>query len=596
MRLLSSLFVFAALFAACVAPPAPAGKAPSVAVLERSAPFADALGEVDDRPFIPLDPGEGPRWLGPADAVRRLVDQQVVRFSEPIQEYAVDFVPSDPHLRDQWALADISATRAWDIASSARSVVVAVVDSGVFMSHPDLADAIWTNEGEVPDNGLDDDDNGFVDDVHGWDFVDEDADPSPGGTDEYSSHGTHVAGIIGATADNGKGIAGVAPNVLVMPVRAMAGRSGRSNWIADGIDYAVANGAKVINLSLGGAYSQLIDEAIARAWKAGVVVVAAAGNEGASAASFPASSRVPGVIGVAATDAQRGVAAFSNWGPGVDITAPGVSILSTFGGRSYKALSGTSMAAPHVSGALALRLASRNGRRDTSLTAMLASLPIGTGGVPRLDLAALVEPSPRDATRHISSRRSRVAFHTDAASRRPPPQTIALEAMTATSFDVLAPPWVRPGTCRSAPCRLSLTVDPSELGYGSHTATVTIQPRDQSISLELTVDLFVGADQSELRVEADVNGAAVETEEGLSVARGAEVVLRATREGRRTLVAWSVDGVPYAGSALQGLFARTGSYKVRATDPAGHETLVAVDVTDGGGTRAAAGLDLPHGG
>lgn len=584
------------LLAACAAREDHAPGLPSVAVLEPTRPMADALAEVDPRPFVPLTDVAAPRWFGDAAAGARLAELGVARFVEPVSELSIDFVPSDPKVRDQWGLADIEAPRAWDRAPSARGVVVAVVDSGVFLSHPDLASAVWTNEGEVPDNGLDDDDNGFVDDVHGWDFVEQDADPSPGGTDPYSSHGTHVAGIIGAVSDNGRGVSGVAPGVLVMPVRVMAGRSGRSDWIADGIDYAVANGARVVNLSLGGSYSRLIDEAIARAWRAGVVVVAAAGNEGAGEASFPASSQVPGVLGVAATDRHDELANFSNFGPGVDLTAPGVDILSTFGPRSYKPMSGTSMAAPHVSGALALRLASRGKRTDKDLTALLDALPRGVQGVPRLDLAAMVEPASPDAARRVTSRRTRVSFHAGTSHRRPPPQRIALEAVAQTAFDLDASDWVHPGPCRVAPCLLTVSVDPSDLGYGAHTGSLVVRPKDGTASLALDVEVFVGADRdAEVRVEAEVDGRTTEVEDTLSIGRGSTLVLRLVREGRRSSARWSVDGLPYAGSELQGTFAREGSYMVRAADDAGRPVVIPVEVTTGG-QGAAAGVGVPHGG
>ena len=565
-----------------------------VAVLDPATPFGAALGAVDARAFVPLSDANAPRWTGSAKAAAELVARGVARYVEPLHEYRPNFVPSDPHLKDQWALADIAAPRAWDLAPSAKGVVVAVVDSGVQLDHPDLKGALWTNEREVAGNGLDDDGNGFVDDVHGWDFVDGDNDPSPGGTSEFDNHGTHVAGIIGATSNNGVGISGIAPNVQIMPVRVMDGKSGRTDTIADGIDYAVKNGADVINLSLGGAYSRLMDEAIARAWKAGVVVVAAAGNDGGSAASFPASSRVAGVLGVGATDSQDALASFSNFGPGVDLTAPGVDILSTFGPSSYKLMSGTSMAAPQVSGAMALRIASRGGAHDKSLTAMLASLPPGVDGVPRLDLSALVEPekkpsSPGSAKPGHSApggslicRRTLLTFHARATGRRPPPQTVSLRASAPTAFDVTAESWVHPGRCRTAPCRLSFSLDPSHLRAGEHKSTVTLQPKDGSAPLALALDLFVASGDGSLSVEAAVNGQPAPVEGALRVALGAPVTLTAHREGREANVTWTIDDTASTGRDLAGVFPHAGSYRVHAADDQGHAVDLPVVVISGG--------------
>jgi hypothetical protein len=589
---------FALLLAAgCGAPPPEAAPSPAeaVAVLDPSAPLADALAALDDRPLATLAEGPELRWTGPAAAVARLVDAGLARFGEPLVEYGSDFVPSDPSLKEQWALADIDAPRAWDAVPSARRAVVAVIDSGVRLEHPDLADALWTNEGEVPGNGLDDDDNGYVDDVAGWDFVDDDADPSPEGAGDAANHGTHVAGIVAATSGNKVGIAGVAPGALVMPIRAMQGGAGRSDWVADGIDYAVRNGARVVNLSLGGAYSRLVDDAIARAWREGVAVVAAAGNQGGSVATFPAASRSPGVLGVAATNPSRRLASFSNVGAGVDLGAPGVDILSTFGASGYRGMSGTSMAAPHVAGALALRLAGRGRAGHGSLEAMLDGLPLGPDGLPRLDLPAMVEPSssPRGPAAPIGLKRTRLAFHSTGNGRKPPPQTIALAAAASTPFRVEAPAWVKPGRCRRAPCKLSLTVDPAGLQPGAHSGSVVLRPESGAAS-ELVVELHVGLGAQPLAIEATYGEASVRGPGVVRLSRGAPVRLKLVREGRRAAARWWVDDVAYAGHALLGAFPRPGSYIVRAVSESGEEAVLPVLVAEGA-AGAATGLGVPDG-
>lgn len=574
---------------------------PVLVALDPATPFAETLGRFDSRNFVPFHDTAAPRWIGPRAAAEQLVAAGAARFFEPVVDYTSDFVPADPRIKDQWALADIDAPSAWPRTGSARSVTVAVVDSGIQPGHPDLEAAIWINEGEVPGNGLDDDGNGYVDDVHGWDFVDDDADPSPEGTDAEANHGTHVAGIIGATQGNHLGISGVAPGVMVMPVRVMSGGHGSSDHVADGIDYAVRNGARVVNLSLGGAYSQLIDEALARASKAGVLVVAAAGNDGGSEASFPASSRVSGVLGVAATDSRRQLATFSNRGFGVDLSAPGVGILSTYGPRSYSAMSGTSMAAPHVAGAVALRLASRGRAGQGSVQAMLDALPRGPSGLPRLDLPAMIEASkglPSDEQPHLSCSRTRLAFHSGSALRRPPPpRVVAIASPMPMPFTVEVPAFARVGSCRSAPCRLSVMVaSPSGLKPGDHTGTLWLRPADGSKPLSIELDYFVnhGTDSVELETASQLASAAVSGEE-LEVGLGEPFSLRLIHEGRHTSAHWSIDGAPARGTELRGSLMKPGSYMVRGSTDAGEEISLRMRVAEGG-SGAATGVGVPHGG
>lgn len=282
---------------------------------------------------------------------------------------------------DQWGLAAIGldARQLKTLAMNKRaSVVVAVIDTGLDYEHPDIAnDNIWRNAAEKP-NGIDDDKNGYVDDLTGWDFVDNDNDPW-----DDVGHGTHVAGIIAATTGNGEGIAGVDGKAIVMPLRALntIGR-GYSSGIARAITYATDNGAAIINLSMAVRDVSVHEkQAIAYALARGVVVVAASGNEGQDTSAYTPAVH-PGVITVAATDRDNQRAGFSNWGREVDISAPGVEILSLRAvhtdfnvllgddtavpgqgirgpAENYYAASGTSFAAPYVSGAAALLLSTR---------------------------------------------------------------------------------------------------------------------------------------------------------------------------------------------------------------------------------------------
>jgi subtilisin family serine protease len=242
--------------------------------------------------------------------------------------------------------------------TTGAGVVVAIVDSGVDYLHEDLDDNIWTNLGEIPDNGIDDEGNGFVDDVRGYDFqgnfftsLDPDNDPM-----DALGHGTHVSGIV-AAEDNGIGVIGVAPDATIMPVRVLDDvGAGWDSQIAKGIRYAVDNGADVINMSLGGYFfSSLMRDAVEYAHESDVTVVAAAGNEFIySIASFPAG--YPSVISVAAAEREslgETKTWWSNWG-NADFLAPGEEVLSTIPDGNYARFSGTSMASPQVAGAVAL--------------------------------------------------------------------------------------------------------------------------------------------------------------------------------------------------------------------------------------------------
>ncbi|QEF97271.1 Thermophilic serine proteinase precursor [Stieleria maiorica] len=295
-----------------------------------------------------------------------------VLYAEPNHEIRLSAIPNDPDFDRLWGLhntgqtggiagVDIDATEAWDVTTGDASTVVAVIDTGVDYLHPDLAANMWSNPGEIPGDGIDNDGNGFVDDVHGYDFVSGGGDPM----DDHN-HGTHVAGTIGAVADNGIGVAGVSWNVQIMAVKFLsASGSGSIAAAVSAIEYAVDNGATLSNHSWGfnGTASQALADAIEYARLADHVVIAAAGNGGAdqvgdnndSRPFYPANFPHDNLIAVAATDHEDALATFSNYGATqVDVGAPGVGIYSTTRNNTYSTFNGTSMATPHVAGTVAL--------------------------------------------------------------------------------------------------------------------------------------------------------------------------------------------------------------------------------------------------
>ncbi len=312
-----------------------------------------------------------------------------VEYAEPDRLASVNYLPNDPYLTssgawkqsflDLWGHDLLNMQTAWDITDGS-GILIAISDTGVDFTHPDIAGRAWVNGDEIPGNGVDDDANGYIDDINGWDFANEDSDP----TDDHG-HGTHVGGTAAATGDNGIGIAGVAYAAEVMAVKGLtAAGSGSITALAGTIVYASDNGADVLNASWGGfGSSDTVDDAIAVARAAGMVVVVAAGNSSWDASGFfPASN--PQAITVSAFDSLDQPAFFTNFGHAIDVAAPGggdtepsnkyepfrsvLSLLSSESNPSmapsqlivddaYLRQAGTSMAAPHVAGAAALILA-----------------------------------------------------------------------------------------------------------------------------------------------------------------------------------------------------------------------------------------------
>ncbi len=321
------------------------------------------------------------------DAVTELHNSSFVEYAEPnylvslmpnedstppgpemVGAQSVSGGPNDPRFIEQWALdntgqdggtsgADINVIPAWAQTTGSDSVVVAVIDTGVDYNHPDLARNIWTNPGETPDNGVDDDGNGYIDDVHGWNFIRNSNDPM-----DDNGHGTHCAGVIGAVGNNGIGISGINQNVKIMPLKIL-GKDGNGDMagILKAIAYARSMGANVISCSWGGTTrSEALGDAISQT---SVPVICAAGNSGVNTdviPQYPSGFDSPQIISVTASDASDGIPNYSNYGTSsVDVAAPGDWILSTYPtslGYDYIKMKGTSMATPQVSGLAALIL------------------------------------------------------------------------------------------------------------------------------------------------------------------------------------------------------------------------------------------------
>ena len=335
-----------------------------------------AVGAIRTRRFtrirtdlVTVAPGQA------ASTIRALKRDPRVAYAEPnLVVRAADVTPNDPFMPQLWGLdnvgqrvnwttgspdADIDAKEAWSVSTGSPDVVVAVIDTGVDVSHPDLAPNIWVNEGEncagCRTNGVDDDGNGYVDDWRGWDFVNGDNNP----TDD-NGHGTHVSGTIAGVGNNALGVAGVTWSTKIMPLKFLgADGSGTTADAISAILYARAKGVPILNNSWGGDdFSQALLDAIGQADTSGELFVAAAGNDFTNTDSepfYPSSYDAPNVVSVGASDQFDRKAWFSNYGTRtVDLSAPGTNVYSTWMGGSYRFADGTSMAAPHVSGAAAL--------------------------------------------------------------------------------------------------------------------------------------------------------------------------------------------------------------------------------------------------
>ncbi len=287
------------------------------------------------------------------DAIEILKENPQVVYAEPDYLYTPAAEPNDSYWGSQWDMRNIQAPEAWEIATGSADVVVGVVDTGIDYDHEDLANNIWTNPGEIPGNGIDDDGNGYIDDVHGWDFFHDDSDPE----DNYG-HGTHVAGTIGAATNNGIGVAGINWNVKIAALKYwdINEMTGKGSTTVRAVQYATKENIPILNNSYGGNGYEA-SEYLAIAQYPGLFV-AAAGNDASNndlISYYPSGYQLSNIISVANTNITNSLSSSSNYGPNtVDIGAPGSDIYSTFLDDGYRYASGTSMAAPHVTGAAAL--------------------------------------------------------------------------------------------------------------------------------------------------------------------------------------------------------------------------------------------------
>ena len=363
-------------------------------ILEQSGAGDSLLGEGTSAEMLSTAESDGSYLINlngkmsVEDAVAQATKDPRVEYAEPNYLCSTtDTTPNDPFFGEMWGLrnsgpstssvkagADIAATRAWDLTTGSETVVVAVIDTGVYLQHADLASNAWVNPREIPGNGIDDDANGLVDDVNGWNFFANNnrvyTDPAVDG------HGTHVAGTIGAVGNNGLGVTGVAWQVKLMSLKFLDKTPGAIDGAVRAINYVIEQkrrgvNVKVINASwISSGDSRALHDAIAAAGTSGILFVCAAGNGGADSIgddndgtpTFPAAwTDLSSLISVAALDSGDNLATFSNYGRAtVSVAAPGVSILSTYppdgssASGSYAYMEGTSMATPHVTGIAAL--------------------------------------------------------------------------------------------------------------------------------------------------------------------------------------------------------------------------------------------------
>ena len=336
--------------------------------------------------------------------------------------YQITAIPNDPDYSKTWGMEQMKVPTAWNTTTGSANVVVGVIDTGIDLDHPDLVDNLWVNADEIPSNGIDDDSNGYIDDVHGWDFVNGDNVPNDDVTSDHwaSGHGTHVAGTIAGVGNNGIGVAGVAWQAKLMALK-ICGAYGC--YLSDhvlALQYAYNNGAQIVNESFGGGYSGYDWERDAIAAVAepgtgqqkGLLVVAAGGNNGANTEItpfHPANYRLPNQISVAATESSGNLAGFSNYSAtNIDVAAPGSGIWSTLpegafnttGGYGY--LSGTSMAAPHVAGVAVLIQASHPSWKPSDIRkALISTVQITPSIASRVFSGGIVDASAAVALTNV---------------------------------------------------------------------------------------------------------------------------------------------------------------------------------------------------
>jgi subtilisin family serine protease len=364
-----------------------------------------------------------------------------VEYVEPNYVLTADAIPNDTRFNELYGMrntgqtggtagADIKAYLAWDQFTGDPNLKIGVIDTGVDYNHPDLAANIWTNPGEIPGNGIDDDGNGYVDDVHGYDFYNNDGDPF-----DDNGHGSHCAGTIAGVGNNNLGVAGVCWTGRIVAIKFLSGGgSGSTDGAIRGIQYAITVGVRLTSNSWGGgSFSQALLDAINAAGAANQLFVAAAGNSGSNndtSPHYPSSYDSPHIVAVAATDHNDNLASFSCYGAtSVDLAAPGVDILSCQPGGGYQLLSGTSMATPHVAGAVALAM----GRFPAMTSLQIKQL-----------MMIAADPKPQLAGKMVTGGRLN-AFMTIAEPDETPPGAIADLATVDPSSNAVGLTWTATG-------------------------------------------------------------------------------------------------------------------------------------------------------
>jgi serine protease len=485
---------------------------------------------IDDR-FAHLELGGGhlaritlePGTLTVEQALAALRADPSVEYAEP--DYLIDplVIPNETRFTEQYGLhntgqnrgapdADIDAVEAWDVSTGSRDVVIGVIDSGIDYSHEDLAANMWQNPNEIPGNFIDDDNNGVVDDRHGFNAVSNNGVP----LDDFR-HGTYCAGVIGAAGNNTLGVVGVNWRTSMMALKNLneIGGGGYSEAIS-AINYAVGQKRAGVNLRVlsaswgGSGNSRALRDAIAAAGDAGILFVAAAGNNGANndlSPIYPASYDLPNVLAVAATDRRDALSRFSNFGlTSVDLAAPGVDILSTAMGSSYTATTGTSMSAPFVAGAAALMLAVN----DSLTFEELKTILMNTGDAKRTLVGTTVSGRRLNVANALTAAAAvgpRFALRAPAVAQQPLIQgettTFPLEVTAQAGFTGA----VALSVTSTPPFQGTLMVAPTSLaGGGSATATVTptaaTTPGLYTLTIKATSGAITRSRQLTLRVLA----------------------------------------------------------------------------------------------
>lgn len=518
----------------------------------------------------------------------------VLAYAEPDWiVHAVETVPGESGFSQLWAMrntgqtggtpgADIKATMAWDQGTGSQDVLVGVIDTGVDYTHPDLQANIWTNWAEnTGTSGVDDDGNGLVDDIHGYDFAYDDGDPLDG-----DGHGTHTSGSIGASGDNQTGVYGVCWSVTIVPIKFLDDSgSGYTSDAVSGVYYATRLGCRLTSNSWGGGgYSQSMYDAIADAGNHGILFVAAAGNSGRNmdkVASYPAGFSNENIISVAATDHNDQKPRWSNYGATtVDLGAPGVGIVSTLPDSAYASWSGTSMATPHVSGAVALLWSLRPGATHLQIKKKILSS---------------VDPVASLAGKTVTGGRLNLYR---AVSNQPPviessawadPNPVVLPAGTTTASVVATDPdddpltyaWSGPSGVNFAnPTAATTGVTLPDGQGGSYLLQVSVSDGHQSVASSVTVNAVAQTTGPTVTVIAsDATASEANNNRGtFSVSRSQASAASLTV--RFTLSGTAANGVDYrslSDSVTIGSGATSASVSVRPINDAlveGSETVV----------------------